>query len=219
MKISQDKSQRLNVYLTVVLELYRVITCSLLILFVPQNCAGHVCSVSENLSWNSPFYNFTLVFNFITMAGFVPLYFIELRRENRLIKYLDVNPDVANDDESVAMALVKLSPEKKQKILKIDKIYQKIGYCMIILYFLNTVFSGVVVFGFYYLNNQTASAFITYLIYMSTKFSHVYTIANTEENIFYSGYLVDNVQYNDLDKSLKLEFISEEPKDQNTIGS
>ena len=66
---------------------------------------------------------------------------------------------------------------------------------------LNAIFSGIVVFN-YYINNQTASAYVTYLLYMSTKFSHVYNIAHTEKNIFYSAYLLSNVQYNDIDAKL-----------------
>ena len=106
MKLTQDRMQRLSVYFQVVLELYRVITCSLLVIFVPQKCDEHICTLSENLTWNSSFYNVTLVLNFCTLFGFCPMYLVEMWRENRLIKYLDVNPDMPNDNESVAAALI-----------------------------------------------------------------------------------------------------------------
>ncbi len=201
MKLTQDRMQRLSVYFHVVLELYRVITCSLLVIFVPQKCDDHICTVAENLTWNSTFYNVTLVLNFCTLFGFCPMYLVEMWRENRLIKYLDVNPDMPNDNESVAAALYVLPIDKKQKIVSMDKIYQKICYAMMFVYFVNALFSGIVVFD-YYLNNQTASTLVTYLIYMSTKFAHSFEIANTKENVFYSAYLTTNVQYNDIDSSL-----------------
>ena len=46
----QDFKQKMNVFLTLLLELYRVIMGSLLILMVPQKCGEHVCSIDENLN-------------------------------------------------------------------------------------------------------------------------------------------------------------------------
>ena len=43
---NQDSSQRNSMIVTVLIELYRVISCSLLILFIPQKCDDHMCSVS-----------------------------------------------------------------------------------------------------------------------------------------------------------------------------
>ena len=50
--IDQDTLQRINVGIQVLLELYRVITSSLLILFVPQICDDHICTTTENLVWD-----------------------------------------------------------------------------------------------------------------------------------------------------------------------
>ncbi len=46
---NQDLMQKLGVIPTVLFELYKVMVSSFLILFVPQNCDGHVCTLSENL--------------------------------------------------------------------------------------------------------------------------------------------------------------------------
>ena len=91
--------------------------------------------------------------------------------------------------------------KKKNKILQIDKYYQKYCYLLMLIYLLNTICSCIIV-SEYYLNNQTIKTFITYIICMSTKLSNIYIIANTKENIFYSAYLKSNVQFNDLDSSL-----------------
>jgi hypothetical protein len=196
----QDFSQRVNVFSSILLELYRVITSSLLIIFVPQDCAGTLCTTTQNLTWTDPFYNTTLIFNFITLVSFLPLYYIEVKRENRLIKYLDISPDMPNDNERVEETLKQLPLVKKQKIIQIDKQYQRCAYAVIFIYSINVIFSGITISN-YYLGQQTVSVFITYVLFILTKLINVYTIANTNENIFYSAYLKVNAQYNDVDTS------------------
>ena len=114
--IDQDTLQRLSVGVQVCLELYRVITSSLLILFVPQICEDHICTTTENLVWETNTYNTALCFNFISMACLVNMYYMELVRENRMIKYLAVNPELANDNEIVGKQLELLPIQKQNKI-------------------------------------------------------------------------------------------------------
>ena len=85
------------------LELYRMITSSLLILFIPQSCGGQLYTMSQNIKWNPNhhFYNSGLILNYITLFTFSSLYFIELRRENKLIDNLDVNPKIPNSNDDV----------------------------------------------------------------------------------------------------------------------
>jgi hypothetical protein len=64
----QDFNQKMAVSIAVILELYRVLVSSFLVLFVPQKCDDHVCSLSENMVFENHLYNAGLVFNFITMA-------------------------------------------------------------------------------------------------------------------------------------------------------
>jgi hypothetical protein len=46
---SQDFKQHVNMIISVSIELYRVLVSSLLILFIPQKCDEHICSLTENL--------------------------------------------------------------------------------------------------------------------------------------------------------------------------
>ena len=85
---SQDFSQKVGVIPTVLFELYKVMVSSFLILFVPQNCDGHVCTLSENLVTEDNLYTSGLVINFITMFSFLIFYVCEILRENKLITYL-----------------------------------------------------------------------------------------------------------------------------------
>ena len=70
----QDNNQKINVTISVALELYRVLVSSLLILFVPQDCDGHLCSLTENMETNSQIYTTGLFFNFATMFVFLVMY-------------------------------------------------------------------------------------------------------------------------------------------------
>ena len=194
----QDFNQKVTVSITVILELYRVLVSSFLVLFVPQKCGDHVCSLSENMVFENHLYNAGLVFNFITMAAFLAMYTFELKRENRLITYLDVNKSVASDNNSVGLALEKLPVDKRNSIWQLDKYYMYSGWSSILMFIINTILSGFVVYE-YYLDSQTTSTYITNILFMVTKLVDVHSNVNTEKNVFYSAYMKGKIQYNDVD--------------------
>jgi hypothetical protein len=200
----QDFKQKTNAFIIVLIEIYKVLAASLLILFVPQKCDDHVCSYEENFESDSNTYTGGLVINFLTLALFMVLYGIEIKRENRLITYLEVNIAKPSDNVSVGNALNHLPLEKKQAILSLDKIYNKLGKCSIVLFVANSILSGLIVYN-YYLDSQTTTTFITNIFFMSGKIYDVYVNVNTEENVFYSAYLKTKVQYNDVDPNKMIE--------------
>jgi hypothetical protein len=195
---NQDSMQKVNVGFTLLMELYRVLMGALLVSFVPQKCGDHICSPTENLYVGDGLYTAGFVVNFLTLAAFVSLYVIEVKRENRLITYLEVDARNANDSESVGEALLQLPAEKRENILHLDKLYQRGGYFVTGAFFVNSVLSAVVVFD-KYLDSKTATAYITNVLFMASKINSVYTIANTERNVFYSAYLSHKLQYNGVD--------------------
>jgi hypothetical protein len=199
----QDNIQKMTVATTVILEMYRVMVSSLLVLFVPQKCDDHVCSMHENMVWMDDLYNSGLVVNFITMFSFIIMYYYEVKRENKLITYLEVNKNVASDNETVGRVLEGLSLDKKESIIYFDKAYQRVGYFVLLMFAFNTTLSGFVVYE-YYLDNQTTSTFITNILFMITKLVDIYSTVNTERNIFYSAYMKGKIQFNDVDPNKKL---------------
>ena len=194
----QDFNQKVAVSISVILELYRVLVSSFLVLFVPQKCGDHVCSLSENMVLENHLYSAGLVFNFITMASFLAMYTFEIKRENRLITYLEVNKSVASDNNSVGTALEKLPQDKRDSIWQLDKYYMYSGRASIVMFIVNTILSGFVVYE-YYLDSQTTSTYITNILFMVTKLADVYANVNTERNVFYSAYMKGKIQYNDVD--------------------
>jgi len=208
MSNNQDLMQKIGIVPTILIELYKVMVSSFLILFVPQKCGDHVCSLNENMIVENDLYISGLVINFITMFSFIIFYFIEIKRENRLIAYLDVNPSKASDNDSVGKVLENLPIVKRVNIIDLDKKYQHIGWFVLGMFMLNTIISGFVVYE-YYLDNQTTSTYITNILFMVTKLGDIYAITNTEKNIFYSAYLKNKLQYNDVDPDKKIAIENE----------
>ncbi len=195
---SQDFQQQTNMIISVSLELYRVMISSLLIIFVPQRCGDHVCSLMENLHSDNNTYFIGLVINYLTGIAFVIMYIFEMRREEKLIKLLEVNNTISTDNESVSKRLDIFPEEKRQKLFAMDSHYQYASYSVMYIYAVNIIFSGIVI-NDYSLGNQTLVIFLTNLLFMITKLSNVYIIINTDKNIFFSAYLNTKVQFNDID--------------------
>jgi len=189
--------QRVNIFTTVCLELYMSLASSFLILFVPQKCGSHVCTLTQNMVLGSPLYNAGLASNFLTMFLMCWMYYLEVKRENKLITYLDVNKNKPCDNTSVELVLKNISETQQNNILNIDKYYQRVAYLVIGWFCINTVLSGIVIYH-YYLGNQTISTFITNLFFMVMKLLDVYSTVNTDKNVFYSAYLKSKVQFNDV---------------------
>jgi hypothetical protein len=206
----QDFMQKVSVLPTFLLELYRVMISSFLILFVPQLCDDHVCSYDENMTLGNELYSAGLFFNFITMLSFLIMYFFEIKRENRLITYLEVNKNVPCDNDSVQKLLESLPEAKRNNIWTLDLCYQRAGYISIGCFVANSVLSGFVVYN-YYLDTQTTTTFVTNIVVMISKLGDVYTTVNTEKNIFYSAYLKGKLQFNDVDPDKNLITNSVEP--------
>lgn len=200
----QDFMQKVNVATTVCFELYRSIISSFLILFVPQKCGDHLCSINENLSLDNELYSAGVVFNFITMCILVILYFIEVKRENKLITYLEVNKSKAFDNDSVYTALENIAIEKRDSIYFWDKCYQFSSYSTIICFTINATLSGIIVHN-YYLDDRTTTTFVTNILFMAMKLMDVQNTVNSEKNIFYSAYLKTKIQYNDVDPDKMLQ--------------
>ena len=76
----QDFNQKMNVFTTLVLEIYRVLMGAFLVVFVPQKCGDDICSLSQNISRNDPITQTAVALNAFTMFSFLILYFVEVKR-------------------------------------------------------------------------------------------------------------------------------------------
>lgn len=211
----QDNKQKMNILFMFIFELYRVIMGALLIIFVPQDCDGEICSLSANFNRDdNGLTKIGFSFNIITLSSFIILYIFELNRENKMIKYLHVNPEKSRDNDSVKEALEKLKPSKKNNIWKLDYYYKRTGYICIATFSINTIYSIIIIL-MNYLNDKTITVLLTNVLFMGLKINDVFTVLNTEDNVFLSSYLTRKIQFNDIDPDyLKMyEENKESPED------
>ena len=88
MKVDADTKQRITTFFSMCLEFYKVVMGTFLVVFVPNNMI--IFYYGEN------FFNGTIlntagnVCNFVAFTSIGTLYFIELKRENYVIQYLDM---------------------------------------------------------------------------------------------------------------------------------
>jgi len=204
---SQDNKQKLNVALTLVLEVYRVIMGAFLLVFVPQKCGDDLCSMGEHLNNNSAFSKGIFGLNAFTMFLFLFLYGVEVKREHKLIHYLEVNRTKPVDNESVGKELEKIETSKIQKIWNLDSYYYYIGLTGSFVYLINAVLSTIVISNKYY-DSKTITVLLTNVLFMSFKVYDVYSICNTKKNVFYSAYLKSRVQFNDVDPDKNINLVT-----------
>lgn len=203
----QDFQQKSNVYLTLVIELYRVLVGSLLIMFVPQKCGEEVCGMTELVNSKDSVDNATLAMNIFSLCAFCGLYFVEVKRENKLISYLEVDKTLPTDNDAVGEALIQLPVAKKESILYLDGLYQKVSYVALAAFLVNSGLSGYTVFN-NYLDDKTFTVYLTNVLFMAFKLKEAYDISNTKKNVFYSAYLTQPVQFNNVDPN-KIQILEE----------
>lgn len=191
----QDFKQKSGAYVAFTLEIYRVLMGTLLVFFVPQKCGDHLCGISDITSKTDANYLGNVGVNLATFAAFFIMYIVELRRENKMISYLEVNKEFPSDNDAVGEALLLLPEEKRKIILNLDGSYQRSCYIAAFFYIVNSIYSGLTIYDNFY-DSKTTTVFVTNLLFLVGKLVDVYGLANTDTNIFYSAYLKDKVQYN-----------------------
>lgn len=211
----QDFKQKMGMYIAFIMEFYRVIMGSFLLLFVPQKCGDDICTLTANINTNNSLKDATFSFNIITFVVFLHMYYSEITRENTMINYLHVNPEKSRDNESVGEAIDILPDEKVKKIHRLDKYYQTSGRLAMVIFMINSMISGVVVLT-QYLDDKTITVLLTNVLFMGLKLYDTKIITDTDEHIFLSAYLTRKIQYNDADpdKAKECEEITEEAVNQ-----
>tara|TARA_B100001063_G_scaffold167131_5_gene156099 strand:- start:1287 stop:2117 length:831 start_codon:yes stop_codon:yes gene_type:complete len=194
----QDFKQKINVGLTLIFEIYRVLMGSFLIAFVPQKCGDSICSLNDNINSEDSVIVFGNTCNMLTFLSFLLLYYFEVKRENKLITYLHVNTELPRDNDAVGETLQNLSPIKAKNIWDLDYYYKYSGYFSLSCFLLNAGISSVIIIQNIY-DDKTITVLFTNVLFMALKLNDIYTILNTEKNIFLSAFLTRKIQFNDVD--------------------
>lgn len=210
MKLDVDNKQRLMTFLFMGLEFYKVIMGTFLVIFVPQKCEDGVCNMTDN------FFNGTIlnsagnICNFVTFTSVGTLYFIELKRENWCIKYLDIDDSVStnNLDEEIERY-----PEYKKQMKKLNVYYIRAIYISLLMMVMNFIVSGLSVYQSY-AGTNTTTTFISFFLLVSMKLFSAWNVGSLsiKDERANSAYLKEPKTYNTIDEDFKIENDIEESK-------
>jgi hypothetical protein len=188
-------TQRSLIYMKTAFEIYRTIISSLLIVFVPQKCGNHPCSIMENIMPETSLEYVTLSMNFILAFYFYAMYFIEIQRESIINEYLIYDRNMPTDKDHLQRMLSTMDGKTKKKIMDINLVYRGFGRFLILVFLVNLFLSGVVSYN-KFLNNTTLITYTTNSLFMITKIFRVLRITSSGEYVIYSAYRNDNLIYN-----------------------
>ena len=168
-----------------------------LLLFVPQNCEGHTCTMLELWHPADPEYQIGLYFNALTCAMFLWTYIWELKRERWCIKYLDNNKHIPSDN---LCNILQNRPDLDQKLRSLNVHYIRSlritsGIC-----FVNFASSGYLI-GLRYLDISTATSYLSFMLLILMKLHSSYGVGKQSyhENTALSAYINKPLTFNILD--------------------
>ena len=196
--LDQDITQRIKVLGTFVLQSYKVLTGTMLSIFIPQNCEDRMCTLAENYN-NSEIYHQTLFYwNTFSMFLFLCSYFIELRREEWCVKYLDIDNDYP--DNSLKEIIIK---EKKldRYMDKINIRYYNTIRVTALVYLVNLGLT-IKVLNENYHSSSTLSCFVSFSLLVMMKLYNSLSVAyqSVTNDKMMSAYMSEFVSFNVLDK-------------------
>jgi hypothetical protein len=196
MKIDVDTKQRIQSSCLFLLEFYKVLMGSFLVLFVPQQCGDHICTFKEIIENETP----CVAVNTLSCLYLLYLYSIELKRENWCIKYLDIDPNKPNNNLDTE---IEQYPEYKNNMLQINKKYKKNSLNCIGLQGVNITLS-VVYIAHHWTGTIALTPLISYVIMVISKLYNTFFISNAsiKEERAYSAYLTISKTYNTIDSDL-----------------
>jgi len=200
-----DFIQRVKVSGIFCLQIYKILTGTLLTLFIPQSCEitinnttqNKICSLEQNYENSDVYHQKTLYWNILTMTLFIGYYCIELKRENWSIKYLDI--DNNKPDNSLKEIIIK---DKKldNEMDRLNKYYYYTVIITALAYFINLVLMIKIINDEYH-SSSTISCFMSFSLLVLMKLYSSFTVAreSVKNDKMMSAYMNEFVSFNVLD--------------------
>lgn len=217
--IDQDIVQRIKVMGIFTLQFYKVLTGTMLTLFVPQACRQseeisdgsgiftpdrvRICSISDNLENDEIYHRFTLYFNSISFLCFIYCYILELRRESWAIKYLDI--DNNKSDNGLKEIIVK-EPKLDKQMDRLNKLYFYGLIVTAIVYMINIILMINILYQDYH-SASTLSCFVSFTLLVTMKLYNSLSVAyySVKDDKMMSAFMGEFVSFNVLDKDYILD--------------
>ena len=201
--ISEDSKQRIKVVGLFFLQSYKILTGTMLSLFIPQKCDDKMCSLKENYENDNLYHKIVFYWNAFSMILFILSYGVELRREEWCVKYLDIDNNYP--DNSLKKIIIK-EPELDKKMDKLNKYYYNI---LLITFLSYMIYMGISLklLNDNYHSNSTVSCFISFtlLVLMKLYNSGIVAYQSVKNDKMMSAYMREFVSFNVLDDDYVLE--------------
>ena len=198
MKVDVDCKERVKIILSFLLQSYKVVMGSMLLLFVPQTCEDGICSVTDNLRNTGNINRAGLILNFISVSFFALTYGAELRRENWCVHNFDINHDVGDNNLAI---ILKDKPALLEELHKHNKRYYYITVMTFFIYLLNFIVSNIVLFQDDAFISIGLAPYLSYIILVLMKLYNCYSISlnSIKGDKAMSAYMTEFTSFNVID--------------------
>ena len=199
---NENRNQLISTVFTTTIEGVKIVMATLLSIFVPQYCSDTktTCTFSQNFEDLSSFNEFVIFVNFLTLALFVKLIFVQNKREAYLISHLDESKDYpANSLEDN----IKSYPRILSRIKLHNRKLKKYTNSTIILFFFNVFFSSILIFYFFYDGFRSVSTLLSNVLLVSSKLYNLHKVSkecNAFKPLAMSSIHQTTISYNIPDK-------------------
>ena len=209
MKLTQDHKQRINMIFGFIVEFYKIVMGTFLMVFVPQLCDDTICSLMDNIVRDKILHIIALAFNFVSFFVLLNFYKVELKRENTCIKYLDIEPSKPNN----YLKDVIFNPvydRIKNKIIKLNTQYLFATKLAIGFLTTNFILSAVSI-GYDYAGSNTLTTILSFFLLLCIKLNTAFTIArkSVRKTRMYSSYLKTSKTFNVIDEDHRNNLITD----------
>ncbi len=204
--MNQDLRQSIKVIGLFFLQTYKILTGTLLTVFVPQKCEGNInetgiCSLEDNFNNNNEYHSRVLYWNILTMVLFFGYFIIELKREKWVIQNLEVDHNLP---DNALKEILKKEPKLDKEMDNLNFYYYHILRVTIVAYFINLCLMGKILRTNYH-SSATISSFFSFTLLVLMKLYNSYIVAkeSIQNDKMLSSFLSEFVSYNNLDPNYR----------------
>lgn len=196
--VDVDLIQRVKVVGLFFLQFYKILTGTMLTLFIPQNCEGQICTLTQNYENPDIYHKTTLYWNGLTMFFFMLTYFYELKRENWSIKYLDIDNNFSDNN---LKSIIVNEPKLDKQMDRLNLRYRNIVCVTIFLYFINMCLT-IRLLNVNYHSSSTLSCFASFSLLVMMKLYNSFSVSyySVKSDKMMSAYMSEFVSFNVLDE-------------------
>ena len=188
-------TQRTFIVIYTACEAYRTIISSYLVVFVPQNCGGYSCTLIQNTIPMDNLETAAIAMNTCMAFYFCALFYVERERETVVNLHLVSDKKSPTNKEYLMDMINSMDALPKRKIMRLNNWYRFCAQSILLVFFVNVTLSCVVIYK-NYLNNTTATVFITNALVSINRIYKALKITSSGEYNIYSAYRTDSMLYN-----------------------